>query len=865
MGRMRRRWLQLLLVAGLSAGMFGAGNARAQQAPLAAVELSAGAQDAAEFSVSPPLQEIVPAPAAAAGEAATGATETDPVFGPVRETPGNFPIPRPIVFEPGQSPLAPPAAPELVLYDAPMPGLDNGWQGLNQGVNRALIGVGLLPADTNGAASATHYIQMVNTAFVVYDLVNDGQWGYPKAVYGPARLSDLWAGTAGACATRDDGDPVVAYDEAADRWLLSQFAIPNYPNGPFYQCIAVSATGNPLGKWYRYTYSFDVLNDYPKFGVWTDGYYMSINQFKPWANPSWAGEGVAVFERARMLAGDPAARMIYIDTYDACVVGTEAACQLGGMLPSDLDGPAPPRGTPNYFVQFDDDAWGYSGDQLQIWRLTPNWTAGTATFAHVADLPVNSFDSEVCTSYNRLCIPQPGTTQRLDAIADRLMYRLQYRNFGDHQSLVVNHTVDSNVNKATNDGHAGIRWYELRNTGSGWSVHQQGDHAPDAASRWMGSMAMDKDGNIALGYSVSDGASIYPSIRFAGRLAGDTLNQLPQGETVMLAGTGNQTSSSARWGDYSSLAVGPDGCSFFYTTEYGRVSSLAEWYTYIGNFHYPGCLPVNTTITKMPPAFTAATTASFTFGGDAGSGGGSVVGFECSLDGGAFAACTSPKSYAGLAYGVHTFRARARDSKGYRDETPATYAWTRCIIQSFRSSGAQDGWILETGEPTGVGGSMNSAATTLVVGDSAARQQYRSILSFDTSALPDGARIRGGLLKTKLQGTAGVNPFTTHGNLLADIRMPYFGSSALLQASDFQAAAGASGAAVFGATARSGWYSAPLGSTALRFVNKRGTTQLRLRFTLDDNDDAVMDVARFFSGNDATAGNRPTLLVYYLP
>jgi hypothetical protein len=312
------------------------------------------------------------------------------------------------------------------------------------------------------------------------------------------------------------------------------------------------------------------------------------------------------------------------------------------------------------------------------------------------------------------------------------------------------------------------------------------------------------------------------------------------------------------------MAVGPDGCEFFYTTQYNRVSSSAEWYTAIGSFHYPGCVPVNTAITKKPAAFTAVTTASFTFTGDAGSGGGAIAGFVCSLDGGAFAACTSPKSYAGLAYGAHTFRVRARDSKGYKDETPATYGWTRCIIQSFRSNGAQDGWVLETDESSGVGGALNATATTLLVGDSDGRMQYRSILSFDTSALPDGARVRGGLLKAKLQGTAG-SPLTTLGSLLADIRMPYFGSTPTLQQSDFQAAASASGAAVFGALPAAGWYSAPLGSTALPFVNKRGTTQLRLRFTLDDNNDAVSDVARFFSGNDATAGNRPTLLIYYLP
>jgi len=474
-------------------------------------------------------------------------------------------------------------------YEDPMPNLDTGLNGANQGTNRTVQGYGVLPPDTNGDVSDTHYIQTVNNVWTVWDITQaNPNTGLPLNVFGPAAMSrTLFAGFGGACETWDDGDPIVQYDHLSKRWLVSQFALPNYPNPPFSECIAISATSDPLGAWYRYEYQFPVMNDYPHFGVWPDGYYMSMNQFKPWTSPSWAGQGVVVFERSLMLTGGNA-RMVYIDTAASCVGGTEPECPLGGMLPSDLDGPVPPAGEPNHFMQFDDDAWGYSPDQVQIWDFAVNWTAGTGTFTQVATLPVAAFDSEVCTAYTRNCIPQPGTVQGVDAIADRLMYRLQYRNFGTYQTLVTNHTVD--VNDPA--GHAGIRWYELHKVNGVWGVDQQGTYSPDAAHRWMGSAALDGNGNLAIGYSVSDGTSIYPGIRYAGRLTTDLPNTLPQGESVMLAGTGNQTHSAARWGDYSSLSLSPtDDCQFWYTQEWNRVNSSAEWYTYIGAFTYPSCQP----------------------------------------------------------------------------------------------------------------------------------------------------------------------------------------------------------------------------------------------------------------------------------
>lgn len=270
---------------------------------------------------------------------------------------------------------------------------------------------------------------------------------------------------------------------------------------------------------------------------------------------------------------------VYFDLY-----GTDP--NLGGMLPGNLQGTTlPAAGTPNYFTLFDDDAWGYSPDQLQVWAFHTDWvTPANSTFTHVVDLPTSAFDSEVCTGYSRDCIPQPGTTQKVDAISDRLMYLNQYRVLSGHASIVLNHTVDVGAD------HAGVRWYELQNSGGGWEIYQQGNYAPDSDHRWMGSIAMDSVGNIALGYSVSS-SSTYPSVHFTGRLAGDPLNTMTQGENSIVEGTGSQLGVN-RWGDYSALMTDPvDDCTFWYTQEYVKTTGAWNWATRIGAFRLPGCGP----------------------------------------------------------------------------------------------------------------------------------------------------------------------------------------------------------------------------------------------------------------------------------
>ena len=471
------------------------------------------------------------------------------------------------------------------LASAPlMPSTARNFEGIDNTYN-------VLPPDTNGAVGPNNYVQVVNLGFQIWDKSGN-------SLYGPADINTIWSGFGGECQSENDGDPVVLYDQLADRWIISQFALgPSY-TGPYYQCVAVSQTGDPTGAWYRYAfpYSNTIMNDYPKLAVWPDGYYMSANQFD--SKGLSAGVGVAAFERDKMLSGQPA-QMVYFDldgVYN----------YYFGLLPADLDGPPPAPGTPDYFAAFfTPSSFVIGGDQLDIWDFHVDWAnPANSTFGqygHYSNyvLYTAAFNLMPCTvSGSANCISQPGVSSSsyLDAIGDRLMYRLQYRNFGSYSSMVVNHTVEAG------GGIAGIRWYEVHNSGTGWSLYQQGTYAPaDGINRWMGSIAADSQDNLALGYSISN-STVYPSIDYAGRLAGDPLGTLPQAETSIINGTGSQTSSSGRWGDYSSIAVDPaDGCTFWYTTEYIQTTGTAPWKTRIASFKYPGCSTPLSIITQSLP------------------------------------------------------------------------------------------------------------------------------------------------------------------------------------------------------------------------------------------------------------------------
>ena len=411
---------------------------------------------------------------------------------------------------------------------------------------------GCQPPDTNGEVGPNHYVQMVNNAVQI--------WNKTGTPLGPAvAISTLWTGFGGPCATRNDGDPIVMYDQLADRWLISQFTA----QPPYDECIAISTSGDPTGTYHRYAFQFSTtqFEDYPHFGVWPDGYYMSTNQF---TGNTYDGPRPYVFDRTSMLQGLTA-------TFQTTA---NALGPIAGFLPSDLDGTTPPpAGAPNYFLAF--------GSPMEFYEFHVDWaTPANTTFTNVTNL-ANAPFTRLCPS-TESCIPQPGTAVGLDALANRGMFRLAYRNFGTHESLVGNFTVD------VGGGQAGVRWYEIRNPGAGATIFQEGSYAPDSTNRWMGSVAMDRDGNLAAGYSVST-SSLFPSIRYAGRLSSDPLGQLTQGEATLFTGLGSQTDGS-RWGDYSDMTVDPtDDCTFWYTNEYNTAGGGTTWRTRIGSFKFPQC------------------------------------------------------------------------------------------------------------------------------------------------------------------------------------------------------------------------------------------------------------------------------------
>ncbi len=439
--------------------------------------------------------------------------------------------------------------------------------GTAAGLNFAGVGDGdygfvpnAAPPDTNGAVGATQFVQWVNESFAVFDKSTGA------LVHGPVAGNTLWAGFGGGCETNNDGDPIVKYDRISGRWVLTQFSV---TTTPFLQCVAVSTTSDATGSYNRYSFSYGTTQfpDYPKLGVWPDAYYITFNIFNN--GTTFGGAKLCAYDRVSMVAGAAATQLCF-----------QLSSAFGGVLPSDLDGStAPLAGSPNFLFNF-------GSNSLNEWKFHVDFaTPANSTLTGPINIPVAAF-TPACGGGT--CITQPGTHNALDSLADRLMYRLAYRNFGDHEALVVNHSVKASGNKHSQV--AGVRWYELRapNATGGATVFQQGTFAPDSNNRWMGSIAMDKVGDIAVGYSVSS-SSLFPSIRFTGRVPGDTLGTL-EGENSLLTGGGSQNGNLHRWGDYSSIAIDPvDDCTFFYTTEYLKTTGSFNWSTHIASFKFLGC------------------------------------------------------------------------------------------------------------------------------------------------------------------------------------------------------------------------------------------------------------------------------------
>ncbi len=443
---------------------------------------------------------------------------------------------------------------------------------------------GSIPPDTNLAAGATQVLQTVNTEYAVYDKAGNLKLG-------PTAIHSIFAGLANAtspanmCATSDGGDPIVMYDQMAGRWFVSQLQY----NSSFTTnliCIGVSTTSDATGSYNVWAFNFGgYLPDYPKFGVWPDAYYLSANMF--YHGASFSGAKACAFDRTSMINYNPATPTTI---WGWCYQNSTGVYSL---LPANLDGQTQPAsGEPDFFVQF--TASSGVGNTLALYKLkagdfstcTSSGCSGFS-FAGPTNITVGQYH-EACGGGT--CVPQPGTGQQLDSLADRLMYRLQYRSFpatattAAYESLVVNHSVQ--VSSTSNQ--TGVRWYEIRNPNATPSVAQQGTYSPDSVNyRWMGSIAQDKAGNMALGYSYSS-SNTYPSIYAAVRAAGDTANTLGQ-ESLIHLGGGSQTSYS-RWGDYSSMAMDPvDDCTFWYTTEYLPSSGNFNWNTWIASFKFSTC------------------------------------------------------------------------------------------------------------------------------------------------------------------------------------------------------------------------------------------------------------------------------------
>lgn len=509
---------------------------------------------ALKHDVSPPLRDIKPAP---------------PVSGPPRVNQRLWPHPPKIV----------PAQRDPALQTsrgAPVsatPGLN--FDGIDEAAQQIASGLLAVPPDTNGAVGATQFVQWVNYAFKVFDKKTG------EKELGPLAGKSLWApflknDPKDQCATNNSGDPIAQYDKAANQWVLMQ---PVFTN-PFVVCFAISQTFDATGKYYLYEFSMPNFPDYPKLGIWPDAYYMSMDLFTGQGyGGKFLGAYLCAFDRSAMLQGlEPRKTQCF-----------QTTSEFASLLPSDLDGSTPPPpGSPNYFMNLGTDS-----KSLNLWKFyvdfaNPNNSTLSPSPDKPIKIPVAAF-TEACGG--GICIPQPETTELLDSLGDRLMYRLAYRNFGDHhESLVVTHSVVPTEAGST----VGVRWYEIRHPNGIPTVYQQKTFAPDANFRWMGSMAMDKAGDIAVGYSVSS-SGIHPRIGFTGRVPTDPLNTL-EGEVLLktkdgvIIGDGSQLKLS-NWGDYSSMSIDPvDDCTFWYTTEYLPATGKYNWSTRIASFKFPNCM-----------------------------------------------------------------------------------------------------------------------------------------------------------------------------------------------------------------------------------------------------------------------------------
>ncbi len=450
-------------------------------------------------------------------------------------------------------------AEQLFTLPAVSATISHNFDGMPDSANGSFVTV---PSDSNLSVGATQVVEVINTAYQVFNKSTGA------SVQAPKQISSIFTGVAGMCGQGTSGpytDPIVLYDKKAGRWFISIIA----SNAGFttgIECIAVSSSSNATGTYHRYVFSFgtNVFNDYDKFGVWPDAYYGSYNLF----SRSFLGAKACAYQRSAMLAGTTAKAICFTNTNEF------------SFLLSDLDGAtAPPAGEPNFFVDL------FSTTSLHEFKFHVDFVIpNNSKFTGPVTIPVKSF-TPACGFLTTVCVPQAGVSDQLDTLSDRLMFRLAYRNFGTHESLAVNHAVKGSI------APAGVRWYEIRNpNGAPPTVFQSGTLAGGSASLWMGSVAMDKVGDMALGFSESS-SLIHPKIAFTGRMPSDPVATM-EGITTIFAGNGSQTGkNSDRWGDYTGMAIDPsDDCTFWYVDQYIPSNGVFNFHTRLASFKFSTCL-----------------------------------------------------------------------------------------------------------------------------------------------------------------------------------------------------------------------------------------------------------------------------------
>jgi hypothetical protein len=424
------------------------------------------------------------------------------------------------------------------------------------GINDAQGG-GFVPPDTNAAVGATQVVETVNVAYAVYDKATGAQ------IMAPVSIQTLYKSLGGQCATGNLSDPIVNYDKAAGRWVITMIAFNNFftVNN---SCIAVSTSSDATGTFHVYSFSYGgKLPDYPKVGVWPDAYYITTNSFP--GGGGFSGAESCALDRTNMLAGNAATMVCF-----------QRSAVDFSLMPSDLDGAtAPPAGAPNYELEL------ATATTMNLYQFHVDFTTPlNSTFTGPTPITVAAY-TDACAATSA-CIPQPSGGEVLDALGDRLMYRLAYRNYGSHESLVVNHSI-----KGSGSTASAVRWYEIRSPGASPVVHQSGTIGSTNAF-WMGSIAMDKDGDIALGYSASS-STLDPSIVYTGRVPSDPAGKM-EALHLVLKGTGVQKNSSNRWGDYSSMQIDPaDDCTFWYAQEYYKTTGSFNFATHLASFKFTTC------------------------------------------------------------------------------------------------------------------------------------------------------------------------------------------------------------------------------------------------------------------------------------